>query len=248
LFGRVESLSIFLGTKLCLIWMTCFGFYLAFWLFEWVSLLPFLLYIFMWWCWQCTHQGGNCEHKVNLSFVVRIDDEWLSTDSISGWVVDWPGHETKCCATMSVGLWCAGVEHRCGGRRRRWRSCGFVPIEWEWWRTSAGTWPRGQSHRVTSLGGWHLGHALTRGCGGAGCVGSAVEDCWDTCPGRGGRTCGALLGWSLKNHPTLRTSSCRSSLASELGGGDSGGNRRRHVVSSRRVRQGEATLCGARDR
>jgi hypothetical protein len=27
--------------------------------------------------------------------------------------------DITCCATMSVGLWCVGVEHRDGGRQRR---------------------------------------------------------------------------------------------------------------------------------
>lgn len=29
-----------------------------------------------------------CEHKVELSLVVRVDDEWLSTGRVLGWVVD----------------------------------------------------------------------------------------------------------------------------------------------------------------
>jgi hypothetical protein len=34
---------------------------------------------------------------------------------------------------MSVSLRCVGVQHRDGGRRWRWRSCGFVPMGQEWW-------------------------------------------------------------------------------------------------------------------
>jgi hypothetical protein len=44
------------------------------------------------------------EHKIHLSFEIRIDDEWLSTGSVLGWVVDWPLREIMCYATMSVGL------------------------------------------------------------------------------------------------------------------------------------------------
>jgi hypothetical protein len=40
---------------------------------------------------------------------------------------------------------------------------------------------------LTSRGGWHLGHALARGHGGAGCIAGVVEDWWDTCLGRVGR-------------------------------------------------------------
>jgi hypothetical protein len=52
---------------------------------------------------------------------------------------------------------------------------------------------RDQSRWVTSYGSWHLGHALARGRGRAGYVAGAVEDWRDTCPGRGGRACGAIL-------------------------------------------------------
>jgi hypothetical protein len=90
------------------------------------------------------------------------------------------------CATMLASLWCADVEHRDGGQRRRWRSCGFVSMDQERWRTSAGTWPRDQGRRVTSRGGWHLGHTLTWGCDEASHLVGTVEDWWNTCQGRGG--------------------------------------------------------------
>jgi hypothetical protein len=34
--------------------------------------------------------NNNCKHKVDLSLVVRVDDEWLSTGNTLGWSVDWP--------------------------------------------------------------------------------------------------------------------------------------------------------------
>jgi hypothetical protein len=33
-------------------------------------------------------KGGDCEHKVDLSFVVQVDNEWLSMGSVSAWVMD----------------------------------------------------------------------------------------------------------------------------------------------------------------
>jgi hypothetical protein len=94
---------------------------------------------------------------------------------------------------MSVGLWCASVEHRDGGRRRRWSSCGFVPMDREWRRTSARTWLRDQSHRVTRRGGWHLGHthASTWQSGaccrcGWGLVGHVSRTCGTRCDTHGG--------------------------------------------------------------
>jgi hypothetical protein len=50
--------------------------------------------------------------------------------------------------------------------------------------------------------------------------------------------------WTSKNHPVLQTTGFRPSLASKLGSDSSCGNRRQHVVSSWRVRWGEATSCG----
>jgi hypothetical protein len=51
-----------------------------------------------------------------------------------------------------------------------------------------------------------------------------------------------------QNHPAIRMVGFQPSLASKLGDGSSGGNRGRHVVSSRRVCRGKATSCGARAR
>jgi hypothetical protein len=58
---------------------------------------------------------------------------------------------------------------------------------------SAGTWLRDRSRRVTNRGGWHLGHALMRGCGRACRVASAVEDWWNTFLGCEGHAHGAIL-------------------------------------------------------
>jgi hypothetical protein len=153
---------------------------------------------------------------------------------------------------MSLGLWYVDVEPRYGGRRWSWRSCGYVPMDWEQWRTSTGTWPTGQSHRLTRRDGWHLGHTPKQGCRGALRVDGVVEDWWDTCTGHGGRGRGVkLMGfwWSSLEKPPSSTDdefSIWSSLASKLVGGSFGGNRRRHVASSWRVHRGEATSCGAR--
>jgi hypothetical protein len=116
-----------------------------------------------------------------------------------------------------------------------------------WW--TAATWPRDQSRRVTSCGGWHLGHKLVRGQDGAGRVtvrsrtgGTRVQDVGDAHAVCYSRWFG---GWSSENNPRLHTKGFWPSLDSKLGGGGSSGNQRWHVASSRRVHQGEATSCGA---
>jgi hypothetical protein len=74
---------------------------------------------------------------------------------------------------------------------------------------------------------------------------------------RTGRTCGQDVGARTRcdthnglvvepqNHPSLWMVGFRSSLASKLGGGSSGGNQWHHVSSKQMVRQGKATWCGA---
>jgi hypothetical protein len=144
--------------------MTCFGFCLAFGHLSKLLLffLFLLIYVFEWWCWQCTHQGGDCEHKVDLFLVVRVDDGWLSTWVVL-WLSRWTNHKMSCVlCDMSLSLWCVGVEHKDGGRYRRWRSCGFMPMDRERWKTSARIWPIDHRSRMTSCGGWHLRHTPTR--------------------------------------------------------------------------------------
>jgi hypothetical protein len=142
---------------------------------------------------------------------------------------------------MSVGLWCAGVEHRDDGQRRR--SCGFVPMDRERWRTSVGTWLRDRSRQVTSCGGWHLGHALARGHGGADRVAGAIEDWRDMYPWRGGRARTVILTVvsvvEPQNHLTLRTTGFWPGLVSKLGGGGSGENRKvaRGIIAKGASRQ-----------
>jgi hypothetical protein len=74
-----------------------------------------------------------------------------------------------------------------------------------------------------------------------------VEDLRDTYPGHEGRSRGAILTavWSLspKTTPALRMTGFQLGLASKPGVGSFDGNWRRHVVWSRRVRQGKVTLC-----
>jgi hypothetical protein len=156
------------------------------------------------------------------------------------------------CATMSIGLWCACVEHRDSGRRWRWRSCGFVLIDQERWRTSDGTWPKDQSWRVASHGDWHLGHALAWGHRREGRVDGAVEDCRDTCPGHGGHAWGAILTvvwWLiLKNPPSTMDIRFLTEFGLKTKWWRFRWEWMRHVASSRRVCRGEATLCGARGR
>jgi hypothetical protein len=157
-----------------------------------------------------------------------------------------------CCATTFIGLWCAYVEHRNNSQRRRWRSCRFIPMDRERWRTSVETWPRDHSHRVTSRGGWHLGHTRAREHGRANCITDAVEDWQDTCPRRGGRTRGALFTVVMVVEPRKPPSATGGGFcwvwAAKLSGGGSGGNRRWHMASSWRVRRGKTTSCGARVR
>jgi hypothetical protein len=82
---------------------------------------------------------------------------------------------------MSVVLWCIGVEHRDGGWRLRWRSCRLVVMNQERWRESVGSWLIDQNSWVTSHGGWHMGHALARGCGGVDRVTDVVKYWQHTC-------------------------------------------------------------------
>jgi hypothetical protein len=145
---------------------------------------------------------------------------------------------------MSLGLWCAGVEHRYSGRRWRWRSNGFMPMDSERRRTSAGTWLRNWRSRVTSHSGWHLGHAHAWARGKADRVAGAVEDWRDRGPG-----CEGAHMWCYSRRfqrLSLKTTNCwfLLSLGLKLGGAGSGGNRRRHVASSWRVHRGETTSCG----
>jgi hypothetical protein len=146
---------------------------------------------------------------------------------------------------MSVTLWCVGVEHKDGGRRQWWRSCGFVPMDRERWRTSFGTWSRDRRSRVTSHGGWHLGHALAWEHGRVDRVTDAVEDWRDTCPPHGGHACSALLTMVSVVEPQHHLAAGFVEFGPQTRWCCSGDNLRRHVASSQRVPQGEATSCGA---
>jgi hypothetical protein len=123
---------------------------------------------------------------------------------------------------MSINLWCAGVEYRNGSRRMRWRSCGLVLMDRERWRASAGSWLTDQSNQVTSLGGWHLGHAFARGRGGVDRVAGMIED-WRDTSDRGGRAWGGVLTtglvvWASKPPNAMDGGFCWV-WASKLGGG-----------------------------
>jgi hypothetical protein len=48
---------------------------LVIWLSSLFSLLFLLLKLFVCWCCQCTHQGGDCEHKVEICPCDSICDE-----------------------------------------------------------------------------------------------------------------------------------------------------------------------------
>ena len=52
------------------------------------SFSSFLLKLFVWWCWQCTHQGGDCEHKVDKYPCVFVFVWWVidQRDPRIGWV------------------------------------------------------------------------------------------------------------------------------------------------------------------
>jgi hypothetical protein len=93
-----------------------------------------------------------------------------------------------------------------GGRQMRWTWSGLVLMYRERWRKSAESWLTDQSSRVTSHSGWHLGHALVRGCGGVSRVAGTVENWWDTCPGHGGCAHCAILTavWWLSIKNTMR--------------------------------------------
>jgi hypothetical protein len=178
--------------------------------------------------------------------VVRIQG-WFVPCGLGWWLVIINGLHSRvvsgltrmweyACATMSIDLWCGGVEHGDGGRRLSWRSCGLLLMDREGWRTNVRSWPMDRSGWVTSRGGWHLGHAVARVCGRAVCVVGAIEYWRDTCLGHGDthvvRYSQRFGGWSSKP-AALRTVGFRLRLASKPGGGNSSGNYRRYMVWSR---------------
>jgi hypothetical protein len=89
------------------------------------------------------------------------------------------------CATMSVGLWCAGVEHRDSSPRLRWRSCGLVLMDWERWRTSV----RFYAHSCEDVAEWAVLPARSR------IGGTCVQDMGDT---HMARYSGRFGGWASK--------------------------------------------------
>jgi hypothetical protein len=76
----------------------------------------FFLLAFVCWCWQCTHQGGYCKHKVDIC-PCGPDLWWLIVNVICvlGWVCELTMAWVGLC-NMSLGLWCVGVELGGGGR------------------------------------------------------------------------------------------------------------------------------------
>jgi hypothetical protein len=149
---------------------------------------------------------------------------------------------------MSIGLWCAGVEHRDGGPRLRWRSCGLVLMDREQWRMSVGSWLTYRSRGVTSRGGWQLVHIIARGHGGVDCVAGMFKDWWDTRLYVGMRTrCDTHVGLVVyaSKPPSTTYGGFYWVWTSKLGDGGSRGNYWWHVASQQRVHQGEATSCEA---
>jgi hypothetical protein len=120
--------------------MTYFGFSLAF-LDEFFVSFRLLLFLFLQsvvcWCWQCTHQGVDCEHKVDTCSC-GSSVWWVIVNkcSVSGWVGWLTGAWVcfqPCLSACSVQVWSPKAV-----AQRRWRSCGSVPMDQERWRADAG--------------------------------------------------------------------------------------------------------------
>jgi hypothetical protein len=143
---------------------------------------------------------------------------------------------------MSVGLWCAGVEHRDDDQRLRW-SCGLVLMDRERWRASVVSWLTDRNSRVTNRGSWHVGHTLAWGRGGVDRVVDVVEDSWNTRlvvdDTHAVRYSRGFDGMGLKTTQYYRWQVLLSLGLKTLW---------RHVASQQRVHQGEATSCGAHGR
>jgi hypothetical protein len=141
-------------------------------------------------------------------------------------------------------------KHRDGDCWLRWRSCGLVLMDPQWWRASARSWLMDQSSRGdqpwwltpgirTRARMWWSGPCCRRGRGLTGHV-----------SGRGGRARGVMLTvglvvWASKPPSATDGGFCWV-WTSKLGDNGSEGNRWRHVAWSQRVRQGEATPCEGR--
>jgi hypothetical protein len=81
------------------------------------SFLCFLSVVICW-CWQCTNQGEDCEHKVDMCPCgLSLWRVIVNMTCILGWVWELTMAWVGLC-DMSLGLWCASVELRGGGRRQ----------------------------------------------------------------------------------------------------------------------------------
>jgi hypothetical protein len=114
----------------------------------------------------------SCLHYANLCPYDPGCDEWLSTSVASLVQSGGLSGAWVCCFNMSLEFWCTCVESGDGGRRRRWRSCRFTPMDQERWRTSAKSW------LFVVADTW--GYWQAQGHGGADSVVDAVGDRWDT--------------------------------------------------------------------
>jgi hypothetical protein len=120
LLGGVDSLPISLGTKLCSLWMTYFGFDMAFGCLS-EFLFFFLLSVYICSC-GCVDNAlikgeiANTMLSCSLWFKLMMSGCQRVASQVKSWTNRGMSYV---CATMYVGLWCVGVEHRNSGRRRR---------------------------------------------------------------------------------------------------------------------------------
>jgi hypothetical protein len=144
----------------------------GFWSFEWVSLLlPIFAYI-------CSYGGvDNALIKEEIANTRLTCPMWFGLmmsdcQRVQLWGSQWTDQSVRLCFCNHVGRF---VVCMCGAQGR-W-SMAVVKVMQA--HADEPGLVKGNSW-VTSRGGWHLGHAIARGCGGVDRVADVVDDWRDT--------------------------------------------------------------------
>ena len=127
----------------------------------------------------------KCKHKVDMC-PCGSDLWWVIVNVIRvlGWVCELTMSWVGLC-NMSLGLWCAGVELRGGGRQRGEGQVGTCCADGSGAvKDGYEAWTEGLGGRVTSHGGWHLGTLTSASVHGG--VTVLIESRWRTCKSSGG--------------------------------------------------------------
>lgn len=86
------------------------------------------------------HCGSSCDEYLSIRVA-----PWVESVGIIGVWGYW--------CNMSLALWFVGVKSRDSGRRRRWRSCGFIPMDQKRRRMSTKYLPSDWRSKITSYAG-----------------------------------------------------------------------------------------------